>query len=148
MVMPRKRPLLDPTQYYAYVWRLNGEVIWVGQGKDNRGRPTARACWNGRPDALRRVLQDWCREIEWRVFACESKDRSVDLERKLIRLLKPKYNTAPQKGGWKGMHTEAGLKRIAAASTGNPVTDAQREARRENARKMNERKYGNASQVS
>jgi len=44
MAMPRKRPLADPNQYYAYVWRLDGQVIWVGQGKDNRGRPTCRAC--------------------------------------------------------------------------------------------------------
>lgn len=130
MAFPRRRPLEDPNQYYAYVWRLDGEVLWVGQGKNNRGRPTARACWNGRPQALREVLLARCKEIDWEVIPCSSKKESEDVERRLIKELKPKYNTAPQKGGWKGMHSPQGLDNIRKAQLGRPVSEEVRQQRR------------------
>lgn len=131
MAMTRKRPLEDPNQYYTYVWKLDGEVLWVGQGKNNRGRPTAKACWNGRPEALKAILRKRCAEIEWTVFPCDSKADSEDLERKLIIELKPKYNTATQKGGWKGMHSAEGIANIRKAQIGRPTSPELREKRRQ-----------------
>lgn len=123
MAMPRKRPLVDPNQYYAYVWRLDGEVLWVGQGKNNRGRPTCRASWSGRPESLIQVLKERANDIDWEVIACSSKAESEDVERWLIKEVKPRFNTAPQKGGWKGMHSAEGLDNIRRAQQGRVLSE-------------------------
>lgn len=72
----------------------------------------------------------------------------MNLEKKLLDELRPKFNTATQHGGWKGMHSAAGLERIAIAQKGRPVSNKQREARRENARKLNAKRYGHAPKIS
>ena len=131
MAMPRKRPLQDPNQQYAYVWRLDGEVIWVGCGKNNRCRPECKASWGGRPTELIRVLKVKRFLIVVEVLPCESKPEAIELERKLIAELKPKYNTATQAGGWKGMHSEEGLKSISQANLGKQHTDEFKEHRRQ-----------------
>ena len=64
------------------------------------------------------------------MFACDSKEESVDLERKLIKSLKPKYNTAPGRGGFKGMHTQEGLDKISQSQRGREVSEEVRECRR------------------
>lgn len=147
MAMARKRPLQDPEQPYVYIWRLGGETLWVGMGKGNRGRPTCRACWNGRPEALRNILKEKCSLIDWKVIPCKDREEAAELERKLIAELNPIFNTSPHHGGWKGMHSAAGLERIAAAQRDRPVTDRQRQARRENARKLNVKRNNHASEV-
>lgn len=144
MAMPRKRPLEDPEQPYVYVWRLEGCVLWVGTGKNNRGRPTCKASWSGRPQALRDVLEVSRYEIRVEIIPCRTKPEAVDLERSLIKELQPKYNTAPQAGGWKGMHTPEGIESIKAARSRDVLTERQVEARRRNAIALNERKRANA----
>lgn len=129
MPMTRKRPLVDPNQYYAYVWRYQDEVVWVGQGKNNRCRPECKSSWGGRPHGLIELLGIHRHEINVEVFPCESQEESVDLERYLIDKLSPVFNTATQRGGWKGMHTEEGLRKIAEAQTGREVSDDVKEGR-------------------
>lgn len=113
MSMPRKRPLEDPNQYYAYVWRYKNRVIWVGAGKNNRGRPDCKSSWSGRPKALVDLLERHRHRIKVEVFPCTSQQEARELEERLIAELNPKYNTAPHYGGWKGMHTPEGLANIA-----------------------------------
>jgi hypothetical protein len=114
----RRRPFPNPRQYYTYVWRYVGEVIWVGHGKNNRGRPTCQASWSGRPAGLVDLLRAHSREIMPEYRPHRSKEEAVEEERRLIAQLAPRFNTAPQHGGWRGMHTPDGLERIAAAQRG------------------------------
>ena len=129
MAMPPKRPLSDPNQYYAYVWRLKGEVLWVGHGKNNRGRPTCKASWSGRPEGLIEVLQLSRFLIEVEVHPCSNKQEARNLERSLIEKLQPKFNTVPGVGGYKGMHTPQGLENIRKAQLGRVCSQEEREAR-------------------
>lgn len=128
--MTRKRPLADPNQYYVYIWRLEEEVIWVGHGKNNRGRPECKASWGGRPAALIAVLNQHKLDIKMQIFPCASKQVARSLEEKLIAKLNPKYNTAPGTGGYKGMHTPQGLENIRMGQVGRTWTQERREAQR------------------
>lgn len=129
MSMHRRRPFANPRQYYTYVWYYRGEVIWVGHGKDNRGRPGCRASWGGRPAGLLALLRQSHAEIRPEYRPCRSKDEAVAQERELIALLGPRFNTAPQHGGWKGMHTTEGLARMSAAQCGRVYSSDERAAR-------------------
>lgn len=144
MPMPRKRPLQDPNQPYTYIWRLNGEVLWVGCGKNNRCRPGCKASWSGRPVKLIQLLETHRHEVQVEVIPFGTKQEAINKERELIVSLKPKFNTAPQHGGWKGMHTEKGLNNIRTAVRDRPVTQAQRAARRASMVKLNSKRYGHA----
>lgn len=93
------------------------------------------------------VLETSRLQISVEVFPCKSKTDAIDKERQLIEHLKPKFNTAPQAGGWKGMHTASGLEAIRKATTGRPVTDAQRAARRKTMQTLNDKRYGHAPEV-
>ena len=130
MSMPRKRPLENPKQFYAYVWRLKDKVIWVGCGRGNRGRPTCRACWSGRPKELKDLLREHCNEIDVTILPCDSQSEARLFEELLIKELEPAYNIAPHYGGWKSMHSPEGLARISKANTGRAVSDKVRESRR------------------
>lgn len=112
MVMPRKRPLKNPNQYYVYVWRYRGKVIYVGQGKNNRGRPDCKASWSGRRWELVKLLEERNALIRAEIIPCKSQQASRTLESKLIAALKPKFNRAPGYGGYSGMHSEIGLNNI------------------------------------
>lgn len=131
MAMPRKRPLKDPKQPYAYLWTLEGKRLWVGHGKNNRGRPTCSACWSGRPAGLVSLLRSRATEIEVTIYPCESVEHARSLERRLIAFFRPVYNTAPGTGGYPRMHTESGLKRIRDAATGRKVPQDVRDGRRQ-----------------
>lgn len=128
MAQSRKRPFVDPSHYYVYVWKFRGIVIYVGQGKNNRGRPDCRAAWGGRCWRLCRLLEKYLDEIEVEYFGCSSQTESRVLEAKKIKQLKPKYNKAPNYGGWKGMHSEVGINSIKNANTGKKHTQEFRTA--------------------
>lgn len=131
MAMPRKRPLADSNQYYVYIWRHHGVVVYVGQGKNNRGRPSCKASWGGRRWELVKLLEESWREIEAEIIPCQSQQSSRELEQKTIKRLKPKYNRAPHYGGFKGMHTPEGLMRIRKAQVGRECSEELKEARRQ-----------------
>lgn len=111
MAMPRRRPFADVNQYYVYVWKLDDEVIWVGQGRGLRAVPTRSAGGRG-GESLRIVMMTRWRDVTWEVEACETKEQSLNRERELIQDLRPKYNKAPGFGGWKGMHSPKGLEQL------------------------------------
>jgi hypothetical protein len=129
MAMLRKRPLEDPNQYYAYVWRLRGKVIYVGYGKNNRCRPDCKSSWGGRCSSLIDMLRGNYEKIKVEVIPQASRELAWETERKLIALLKPKYNTAPGVGGYPGMHTTQGLHNIGSAAS-RTHTAAERESAR------------------
>lgn len=110
-------------EYYAYVWRLNGEVLWVGQGKGRRSDPLCKASWSGRPQGLLDILETQRQEIKVEIQPCLSKEASWVLEERLIAELKPKFNTAPHHGGWKGMHSPEALANISQLNTGRKRTE-------------------------
>lgn len=122
MATPRKRPLEDVQQFYAYVWKLGGRVVLVGYGRNNRGRPTCKSSWTGRSVACVAMLIINSQRIAWSVVPCSSKEEAQAKERALIAEFKPKYNTAPGCGGWKGMHTKQGLSNIRAAHLGTKLS--------------------------
>lgn len=110
--MPRKRPLEDKNQYYAYVWRYRKQVLYVGQGKDNRGRVGCKSSYSGRPWRLLAWLEKNWMEVTVEIFPCNSKQESWAVEARLIKKLKPKYNKAPHHGGYKGMHSKEAIEAI------------------------------------
>lgn len=134
MPMPRKRPLKDPNQPYAYFWVLGERVIYVGQGKNNRCRPLCKASWSGRSPKLINLLQRRASEIYVVVIPCSNRKEAIDAERELIKILKPVYNRAPQHGGWKGMHTDKGKENISKAQTGRETSEEVRQGRSERMR--------------
>ena len=116
--MTRKRPLEDPKQCYVYVWRLQGKIILIGYGTNNRGRPICKASWTVRSVPCVKMLERASKQITWQVMPCESREEARRKERELIAVHKPLYNTAPGCGGYRGMHSEAGKRRIGAAQIG------------------------------
>jgi len=131
MPTPRKRPLEDPKQPYVYVWRIGEDVLWVGKGRGNRGRPTGKSSWSGRPPGLVAILETDRYAIEWSIEPFDTDEQAQTRERELIALLKPKFNTATGVGGFKGMHTEDGLRRISEAAKNRKVSDDERSRRSE-----------------
>jgi NUMOD3 motif len=131
MAMPRRRPLRNPKEFYAYIWRYKGEVIYVGQGRNNRGRPTCKSSWSGRCLELRNLLEVARWEIDVEILPCKSEQESVNKEKELITALKPRYNRSPSRGGFKGMHTPEGLERIRQAATGRECSEELRHKRSE-----------------
>lgn len=59
MPTPRKRPLADPKQYYAYTWMLRKKIVLVGYGHNNRCRVDCKASWSGRSEACVQMLQKY-----------------------------------------------------------------------------------------
>lgn len=135
MAMPRKRPLENPNQYYSYVWRHKGKVLYVGYGKNNRCRASCLASWS-RPAKLVTDYKHLRFEIEVEVFPHFSIHAARVAEKHLIIRLKPIYNTAPSYGGWKGMHTKEGKEKISKANLGKKHTE-------EFKRRYSERMLGN-----
>lgn len=123
MAPPIKRPLPDPKQFYAYVWRLDGEVIWVGHGHNHRGRPL-KSNTSGRPNGLAELLITSWDRIEYEIRPCASREEAISEEVRLTKLLAPRFNVAIGFAGFAGhQHTAESLELIKAASTGRPVSD-------------------------
>ena len=123
MAMPRKRPFADINQYYAYIWKHNGEVIYVGYGKNNRARPFPHR--GGKNQEFCTFLKSHWKEVEWEVIKCDGKEAAKLKEKELIANLTPTYNIAPGGGGgFKGMHTEEGLASISKKNSGRKMSEA------------------------
>lgn len=101
-------------------------MIYVGQGKNNRGRP--RPSGGGRCWQLAQLLEERWADIEPEYTPCVSQRASRNLEQQLIEELSPKYNKAPHYGGFNGMHSEEGLKGISEDQLGREHTKAWKKA--------------------
>lgn len=122
MAMPRKRPFADINQYYTYIWRHNNVVIYVGYGKDNRGRP--RPGRGGKNEKFCQFLQSHWQEVEWEAIECFDKTAAKLKEKELVAEFNPTYNIAPGGGGgFKGMHTEEGLASISRKNSGRKMSE-------------------------
>lgn len=131
MATPRKRPLKDSEQFYAYIWKLGEEVIWVGYGHDNRGRPS-KCNTSGRPKALVSLLKTKWNKIQYEVFPCKSRQEARELEVKLTLDLNPKYNIAVGFAGFAGkQHKEESKRKISAKSLGRPASELCKQKSRE-----------------
>ena len=123
MAPPTTRPLKDPEQYYAYVWRLDGVAIWVGHGHNVRGNPTPRNV-TGRPTALAKVLAKRWREIQREVYPCGSRELAIQKEIDLTVSLKPLYNSVVGFAGFAGKrHSEETKQRIRETGLGRKPSD-------------------------
>lgn len=123
MPPPIKRPLKDPNQFYAYVWTLDREVIWVGFGHNHRGRPIPSNT-TGRPLVLANLLRRRWKDIDYKIYPCVSKVCAQRLEVFLTKRLKPKYNTAIGFAGFEGRtHSDDAKDAIRKASTGRTLSD-------------------------
>lgn len=131
MAMPRKRPFANPQQMYVYTWKYQGKVVYVGFGGNNRGRPSCSSGWSGKPQELIQILRDDVAQVIPTYYRCTSKEHAISLESKLIAFFKPRFNKSPGQGGYVGMHTEEGRRRLSELATGRPVSDEVREGRRQ-----------------
>lgn len=114
MVMPRKRPFADEEAPYAYVWRTNKVVLYVGFGKGRRCILSEAAAKHRSVELCAYITKVGVGAVRVQVYAAKSRSHAKDLERTLIAELSPLFNVAPGVGGFPGMHTEDGLQRIRA----------------------------------
>jgi hypothetical protein len=120
---PRRRPCDDLEQFYAYVWRLDDVVIWVGQGHGLRGVPSRRNV-TGRPEDLVELLNARWQEIQMEAFPCNSQEEARRLEVSLTVKLLPLYNEAVGFAGFKGRtHSESTKSQMSSSNTGRPASD-------------------------
>lgn len=78
-----------------------------------RGVPRPSSGSNaGRPDVLAKLVANIWSKIDYTILPCKTVKESIKLEEATIASLKPKYNRAPGTGGFKGMHSIEGRKRI------------------------------------
>lgn len=136
MVMPRKRPFADEEAPYAYVWRTDKVVLYVGFGKGRRCI-VSEATAKHRSAALCSYIEKvGVATVKVEVHAAKSREHAKDLERSLIAELAPLFNVAPGVGGFPGMHTEEGLQHIRTSASGRKMSEQQKLA-------MSQRLIGN-----
>lgn len=123
MAMSRKRPFADEEAPYAYVWRTNKVVLYVGFGKGRRC-VVSEAAAKHRSTALRDyITKVGVDAVKVEVYAAKSRAHAKDLERTLIAELSPMFNSAPGVGGYPGMHTEEGLQHIRASASSRKMSE-------------------------
>lgn len=105
--------------------------MYVGYGRNNRGRPTCKSSWSGRCKELIAILERRRHDIQVEVIPCSSIGEARGTEEFLIDRLCPEFNKFPHYGGHKGMHTADGIKRIGNAQKNREHSDQEREARRQ-----------------
>jgi hypothetical protein len=133
----RKRPLQDPNQYYTYVWRYEGKVIYVGQGHNNRGRPS-KCNIVGRPQLLAELLSTQWHRITYDIFPCQSQQEAREMEIKLTLELQPQFNVALGFAGFASHnHSKESRCKIGNSLKGHIVSDLCRQKARERAIERN-----------
>lgn len=133
----RKRPFRDTERFYAYVWWLDDEPIWVGQGHNLRGIPS-RSNVTGRPPELAEIVRSRWKEINVGIYPAENQQEAREIEVRLTLELRPKYNTAVGFAGFAGhKHADSTKELIRQSSTGRPASELCKAKSAERARERN-----------
>jgi len=123
MVMPRKRPFADEEAPYAYVWRTDKVVLYVGFGKGRRCIISETAAKHRNAALYSYITKVGVARVKVEVHAAKSREHAKNLERTLIAELSPMFNIAPGVGGFPGMHTEEGLRNIRTSAASRKMSE-------------------------